>query len=42
VEFYKYLIDSDGNLVKNYPSAIDPLDTAVLKDVENELRRVKF
>lgn len=40
--FHKYLIGSDGNLVKSYPSAIDPQDTAVLKDIENELRRVKF
>ena len=40
--FHKYLIGSDGNLVKSYPSAIDPLNSTVLKDIENELRRVKF
>jgi glutathione peroxidase len=38
--FHKYLIDSDGKLVKSYQSAIDPLDTTVIKDIENELRRV--
>lgn len=40
--FHKYLIDSDGNLVKSYQSAIDPLDTNVINDIERELRRVRF
>jgi glutathione peroxidase len=40
--FHKYLIDSDGTLVKSYQSAIDPLDTNVINDIERELRRVRF
>jgi glutathione peroxidase len=40
--FHKYLIDSDGKLVKSYQSAIDPLDKTVVNDIENQLRRVKF
>jgi glutathione peroxidase len=40
--FHKYLIDSDGELVKSYQSAVDPLDTRVVKDIEKQLRRVKF
>ena len=40
--FHKYLIDSDGKLVKSYQSAIDPLNTNVINDIEKELRRVRL
>lgn len=40
--FHKYLIGSDGNLVSNYQSAIDPLDSVVLNAIEAEVKRVKF
>ena len=37
--FHKYLIDSEGVLVSNYKSAIDPLDKRVVNDIETELKR---
>jgi glutathione peroxidase len=40
--FHKYLIDSDGNLVANFKSAIDPLDVRIVSNIETELKRVKF
>jgi glutathione peroxidase len=40
--FHKYLIDSDGRLVANYQSAIDPLDSQIVNAIEAELKRVKF
>lgn len=40
--FHKYLIDSDGKLVANYQSAIDPLDERIVDTIETELKRVRF
>jgi glutathione peroxidase len=40
--FHKYLIDSDGSLVSNYQSAIDPLDNRIVNAIETELKRVRF
>jgi glutathione peroxidase len=40
--FHKYLIDSEGNMVTSYASAIDPLDKSVVGAIEHELKRVRF
>jgi len=40
--FHKYLIDSEGKLVANYQSAIDPLDKRIVGVIKNELKRVRF
>ena len=40
--FHKYLIDSEGVLVSNFQSAIDPLDNRIVNAIETELKRVKF
>lgn len=40
--FHKYLIDSDGNMVTSFQSAVDPLDKRVVDVIETELKRVKF
>ena len=40
--FHKYLIDSDGKLVTDYQSAIDPLDARIVNAIEAELTRVRF
>lgn len=40
--FHKYLIGSDGKLVTNYQSAVDPLDKRVVNAIETELKRVRF
>ena len=40
--FHKYLIDSEGTLVSNYQSAIDPLDDRIVNAIETELKRVRF
>lgn len=40
--FHKYLIDSDGKLVADYMSAIDPFDPRIVTTIETELKRVKM
>ena len=40
--FHKYLAGSDGKLVANYKSAIDPLDPLIVKTIKTELKRVKL
>lgn len=40
--FHKYLISAEGKLVASYQSAVDPLDDAVISEVENQLRSVRF
>ena len=40
--FHEYLVDSDGKLVANYKSAIDPLDPRIVKSIKTELKRVKL
>lgn len=37
--FTKYLVDHEGNLVKTYPSAVDPLDAKLVADVETALAK---
>jgi len=38
--FHKYLIGSDGKLVSNYPSAIDPLNRTIVDVIEAELKQL--
>ena len=38
--FHKYLIASNGRLVSNYPSAIDPLDARITDAIEIELKNI--
>jgi glutathione peroxidase len=40
--FHKYLIGSDGVLVSNYPSAIDPLNESIVDAIEAELKKIDF
>ena len=40
--FHKYLIGSDGELVSNYPSAIDPLNKSIVDAIEVELNKINF
>ena len=40
--FHKYLIGSEGKLVSNYPSAIDPLDESIVDAIEAELNNITF
>lgn len=40
--FHKYLIGSDGLLVSSYPSAIDPLNRAIVDVIETELKKITF
>ena len=39
--FHKYLISSDGELVTDYASAIDPLDDTIVDAIKNELDKIK-
>jgi len=38
--FHKYLIGSDGLMVTNYPSAIDPLNRTIVDVIEAELKQL--
>ena len=38
--FHKYLIGSDGELVSNYASAVDPLDNTIVDAIEIELKNI--
>ena len=40
--FHKYLIGSDGLLVSNYPSAIDPLNRTIIDVIETELKKISL
>ena len=40
--FHKYLIGSDGLLVSNYPSAVEPLSKSIVKSIETELQKMHF
>lgn len=40
--FHKYLIGSDGLLVSNYPSAIDPLSESIVDAIDAELKNISF
>ena len=40
--FHKYLIGSDGVLVSDYPSAVDPLNESIVKNIEAELKKTGF
>ena len=37
--FHKYLIGRNGQLVANYPSAVDPLDKSLVSEVKNQIRK---
>lgn len=40
--FHKYLIGSDGKLVSNYASAIDPLSASIVDAIEAELKNISY
>ena len=40
--FHKYLIGTDGELVSNYPSAIDPFSESIVKSIETELQKIQM
>ena len=37
--FHKYLINREGQLVANYPSAIDPLDKSVTGEINKQIKK---
>ena len=37
--FHKYLIGRDGKLIASYPSAVEPLDARLTRDIEQSLSR---
>ena len=37
--FHKYLIDREGKLVRDYSSAIDPLDERFIQDIKHQIRK---
>ena len=37
--FHKYLIDRNGQLVTDYPSAIDPMNKSVISEIEKQLSK---
>jgi len=37
--FHKYLIGRDGKLIASYPSAVEPLDARLTRDIEQSLAR---
>jgi len=37
--FHKYLIDRNGQFVADYPSAIDPMHSSVISEIETQLNK---